>query len=89
MNITITPETTTVTQAVTISLDLSAVEVLAVRDDFKHKRIFAFIKDLPKPVILWNGAEEYATAGVWTNESVLAQATQVLTLSANNLPWAF
>jgi len=87
MDITITPMQTVVTPAVTVSL--SGIEVMAVRDDFKQQQIFAFIKGLPKPVILWKGEDEYAAAGAWTNESVLARATEVINLSASSLPWAF
>jgi hypothetical protein len=67
-------------------VSLSAVEVLAVRDLFAEKTIIARVKGLPRPVVLWKGDAEYAAAGVWTNDSVTAQAATVLSLSA--IPWA-
>jgi hypothetical protein len=68
----------------TVSLD--TVEVLAVRDLFAEQTIIARVKGLPRPVILWKGADEYAAAGNWTNDSATAQATAVLSLSS--IPWA-
>jgi len=67
-------------------VSLSAVEVLAVRDLFAEKTIIARIKSLPRPVVLWKGEAEYAAAGNWTNDSAVAQASAVLSLSA--VPWA-
>ena len=63
-------------------ITLTTVEVLAVRDLFAEKTIIARIKNLPRPVILWQGDAEYDAAGIWTNESVLERATQVLSGSA-------
>jgi len=68
------------------TVSLSAVELLAVRDLFQEKTIIARVKGLPRPIVLWSGATEYAAAGNWTNDSATAQATQVLSLSA--IPWA-
>ena len=34
----------------------------------------------------YGGEEEYEEAGVWTNESVLARATEILSLSS--IRWA-
>lgn len=68
----------------TVSLDV--VEILAVRDLFAEKIIIARVKGLPRPVVLWSGDEEYAAAGDWTNETAVAQATTVLSLSS--IPWA-
>lgn len=62
------------------------IVIIAVRDQFVQKRIIARIKDLPQAIILWDGSDEYTTAGNWTNESVLARATEVLALSS--IPWA-
>ena len=75
----------TVQQAQTITLDNVVIE--AVRDLFNEKKIIARIKDLPKGVVLWSGSTEYAAASAWTNESALARATEVLSLSS--IPWAF
>ena len=75
----------TVQPAQTVNLDSVVVEF--VRDIFSEQKIVAKIKGLPRPVVLWSGAEEYAAAGNWTNETALAQATSVLALSS--IPWAF
>ena len=61
------------------------IVIAAVRDQFVEKRIIARIKGLPQAVVLWDGSDEYAAAGDWTNESVLARATEVLALSS--IPW--
>ncbi len=68
------------------TVSLSAVEVLAVRDLFVEKTIIARVKGLPRPVVLWKGEAEYTAAGDWTNDTALAQATTVLSLSS--IPWA-
>ena len=68
------------------TVSLSGVEVLAVRDLFSEQTIIARIKGLPRPVVLWQGATEYAAAGNWTNETAAAKATAVLSLSS--IPWA-
>ena len=77
------PEKTTFTPAV--STVLEEVEILGVNDLFYSKKIVAGIKGLPQSIVLWSGDEEYEAAGVWTNESALARATEVLSLSA--IPW--
>ena len=68
------------------TVSLSGVEILAVRDLFAEKTIIARVKGLPRPVVLWKGDAEYAAAGVWTNETAVAKATEVLSLSSIN--WA-
>ena len=70
-------------QTVTLS-DPLVIE--AVRDLFVQKRIIAKIQGLPRPIILWEGEEQYAAAGNWTNATALAQAQVVLALSP--IPWA-
>ena len=66
---------------------LPEIKILAVRDLFHEKKIIARIEGLDRPVYLWNGEDEYAAAGDWTNESALARATEVLSLPS--VPWAF
>jgi len=78
MNITVQPA-----QIITLS-DPIVVEV--VRDLFVQKRIVAKIRGLSRPIILWDGADQYAAAGNWTNDTAVAQASAVLQLSA--IPWA-
>jgi len=76
MNIVIQPEKT---------VNLSEIKVLGVRDLFEEKVIIARIKNIPRPIFLWKGEEEYAAAGNWTNETALERATEVLSLP--NIPW--
>jgi hypothetical protein len=78
MNITLKPA-----EVVTIN----EIVISRVADSFEEKKIIAFIKDVPKPLLLWSGEEEYTAAGNWTNESALARVTEVLALP--NIPWAF
>jgi hypothetical protein len=66
---------------------LDKIEIQAVRDLFHEQKIIARIKDLPKGIVLWSGSTEYAAASAWTNETALARATEVLSLSS--IPWAF
>jgi hypothetical protein len=70
-----------------ITVTLNQINILAVRDLFEKKQIIARIDGLERPVILWNGPDEYASAGNWTNDTALARAQEVLALSA--VPWAF
>jgi hypothetical protein len=62
------------------------IVIEAVRDLFVQKKIIAKIKGLPRPVVLWEGDEQYAAAGNWTNETAVAQAQTVLSLTP--IPWA-
>ena len=74
----------TIQKAQTITLDDVKIEV--VRDLFLQKKIIAKINDLPRPVVLWDGEEEYTAAGDWTNETATARAIAVLSLP--NINWA-
>lgn len=69
------------------TVKLDEVVIIAVRDLFEEKKIIARIKGLDRGVLLWSGDEEYASAGVWTNETALARAKQVLALP--EVPFAF
>ena len=66
---------------------LDSVEIEAVRDLFREQKIIARIKGIHKGIVLWSGSTEYAAASAWTNETALARATEVLSLSS--IPWAF
>jgi hypothetical protein len=74
----------TIQQAQIVTLD-DPIVVEDVRDVFVQKRIIARIKGLPRSVILWDGAEQYAAAGDWTNDTATARAVAVLSLSS--IPW--
>jgi hypothetical protein len=66
---------------------LEHVKILAVRDFFEKKMIVAQIENLHRPVILWEGDEEYESAGNWTNHTALLRAIDVL--SRPEVPWGF
>lgn len=70
-----------------IKVTLDDVRIVSVRDVFTEKKIIARIDGLVRPIYLWNGAAEYEEAGVWTNESALARAKEVL--ARTEIPWAF
>jgi len=78
---------TTITLRPAEVVTIDEVIISRVADSFEEKKIIAFIKDVPKPLVLWSGEEEYAEAGNWTNESALERATEVLALP--NIPWLF
>jgi hypothetical protein len=78
MNITLRPAET---------ISIKEIVIDHVRDSFSEKKITAYIKNVPKPILLWDGEEEYIAAGNWTNESALARATEVLNLPV--VPWTF
>jgi hypothetical protein len=67
------------------STSIESIEVMAVRDLFNEKKIIARIAGLPRGVVLWEGEEEYAVAGNWTNDTVAARAAEVL--SAVPVKW--
>lgn len=69
------------------TVDLNNIVIEAVRDIFAEQKIVAKIKDIPRPIVLWHGSTEYAAASAWDNETALARATEVLSLSS--IPWAF
>jgi hypothetical protein len=74
----------TVQPAQTITIDNVVVEF--VRDIFTEQKIIAKIKNVPRPIILWSGTTQYASASAWTNSTAVARASAVLTLSS--IPWA-
>jgi len=56
-----------------------------IRDSFQDQKITARISRVPREIVLWEGAEAYAAAGNWTNDTALAQLSAVLSLSS--IPW--
>ena len=70
--------TITLQPAQTVDIDLDNLNVNFIRDNSNNFTISANIQGLPRPVLLWSGEEEYAAAGVWTNESALARAKEIL-----------
>ena len=77
--------TITLQPAQTIDIDTTNLVLTKVVDN-QVDTISASVQGLWRDIILWQGAAQYAAAGVWTNDTALAQATAVLQLSA--IPWA-
>lgn len=75
----------TIQTAQTMKIDSVVIE--SVRDIFTEYKIIAKIKNIPRPVVLWSGQTQYASASAWNNETATAQASAVLSLSS--IPWAF
>jgi hypothetical protein len=71
--------TITIQPAQTIDIDIDNITIDVVRDNFKEQRIIARIPDISCDVVLWDGVDEYTAAGVWTNDSALARAKELLT----------
>jgi hypothetical protein len=67
----------TLNPAKKLTIDVDNFEIKSVKDFFKKKKIIASIAGLPKDIILWEGEEEYANAGEWTNESVKTRALEI------------
>ena len=70
--------TITLQPAQTLDIDLDNITINFIRDSSNDLTIIANIRGLPRPVLLWSGEEEYAAAGVWTDESALARAKEIL-----------
>lgn len=77
----------TLKQAETLEFNENNIQLIAVRDLFKEKKIIARIEGLPKPILLWDGEEEYNAAGNWTEETVIQRIAQVLQLPEIPLGW--
>ena len=62
----------------TIDIDTNNFSLRQVVDNSAEKIITATIDNIWRDIILWRGAEEYALAGVWTNESALQRAKELI-----------
>lgn len=54
--------------AVVINFNIDDSIIISLNDNFKDLTISANINNIPRPVLLWSGEEEYNSAGAWTNE---------------------
>jgi len=68
------------------SITIDKIVVETVRDLFLEKKIIARIKGIPRGIVLWQGEQEYTAAGEWSNDSVLARATEII--SSGNISFA-
>jgi len=73
----------------TVTIDPSNLTLYSIRDLPSQQRIIVHILNIPLAFVVWDGNEEYTAANAWTNESILARATELLTLSADNIQWIF
>lgn len=62
-----------------ISVNLTDIVILAVRDIFCEKRIIARVAGLPRAIVLW-GPSDYDSeeAQNWTNDSAYERAVEML-----------
>ena len=70
--------TITLQPAQTVDIDTSTLVLQRVTDSSTSQIITAVIDNLYRDLILWQGSEEYAAAGIWTNESALARAKELI-----------
>jgi hypothetical protein len=70
--------TITIQPAQTIEIDTTNLVLTKVTDSSTDLIITATIPSIWRDIILWQGAEEYAAAGIWTNESALARAKALI-----------
>jgi len=70
--------TLTLRPAETIDIDINSIVLTRVIDNSVNQLITATIRDLWRDIILWQGAEEYEAAGIWTNESALERAKELI-----------
>ena len=68
------------------SITIDKIVVETVRDLFLEKKIIARIKGIPRGIVLWQGEVEYTAAGEWSNASILARATEII--SSGNVTFA-
>ena len=70
--------TITIQPAQTIEIDTTSLVLTKVTDSSTDLIITATIPSIWRDIILWQGAEEYAAAVIWTYESALARAKALI-----------
>ena len=70
--------TITLQPAQTIDIDTSSLTLDRVTDSSSSQTIWATIPALGRDMYLWYGPEEYVQAGIWTNESALQRAKELI-----------
>jgi hypothetical protein len=73
----------------TVNVDTSALSIYSIRDIPGEQRVAVKLHNIPLAFVVWDGSTEYAAASAWTNETVLAASTDLLTLSADSIKWLF
>lgn len=64
--------------AQTINIDTSTLALDRVTDSSSSQTIWATIPVLGRDMYLWYGPVEYDQAGIWTNESALQRAKELI-----------
>jgi hypothetical protein len=70
--------TITLQPATTVEIDTANLVLTKITDSPTDLVITATIQNIWRDIILWKGAEEYADAGIWTNETANARAVQLI-----------
>ena len=78
--------TITIQQARTVDIDANNIILKRTVDDPIRFRITALIEGLNREIIVWDGADAYAAAGTWTNETVIAQI--IILINTDNILFA-
>jgi hypothetical protein len=70
--------TITLQPAQTIDIDTSSLTLDRVTDSSSSQTIWATIPAVRRDIYLWYGPEEYVQAGIWTNDSALQRAKELI-----------
>lgn len=70
--------TITLFPAQTTTVDIDSLSLEKIIDSPSNFLITAVVVDIWREMILWQGQEEYEQAGIWTNESALARAKELI-----------
>jgi len=63
--------------AQTMEIDTTNLKLNAVIDN-QMDTIAASVNGIQRDIILWHGADEYAAAGIWTNQTALDRAKELI-----------
>jgi hypothetical protein len=64
--------------AQTVDIDTNSLMLEKVIDSSSSQTIWATIPALGRDIYLWYGPVEYEEAGIWTNESALQRAKELI-----------
>jgi len=67
----------TLQPAKTIDIDTDKLTLRNVSDN-QVDLIIASIEGFWRDIVLWQGADEYAAAGIWTNQTALDRAKELI-----------
>jgi hypothetical protein len=70
--------TITLQPAQTIDIDTSSLTLDRVTDSSSSQTIWTTIPAIGRDMYLWYGPEEYVQAGIWTNDSALQRAKDLI-----------